>query len=316
QDVDERSNVDSWSSDERTTAIALLVMADDDPGHPYVGKIARWLASARDKAGQYRNTQESAFSLLALTELLRTKEKDVPDFAAEVSLGGAPLARETVRGRSLEARRAERPLADMLALNEGTPLAFSKQGAGVLYYSASLRYAPTKIDLAPLDRGIAVQRWFETWDGAKATSFKAGDILRLKVRLATSAERRFVAVSAPLPAGLEVVDPSFATTAAIRPPAKGAQEAEEAEGEGDEGSAESPWDEWFWSPWTHEEMRDDRVLAFADELPVGTHTLTVVLRATTAGTFQLPAARAEEMYTPEVFGRSEGGSLVVAPPAD
>ncbi|MCE5246285.1 hypothetical protein LLG88_05105, partial [bacterium] len=59
-----------------------------------------------------------------------------------------------------------------------------------------------------------------------------------------------------------------------------------------------------------------RVLAFADELPVGTHTLTVVLRATTAGTFQLPAARAEEMYTPEVFGRSEGGSLVVAPPAD
>jgi len=315
QEVDEGSNVESWSSDERTTAIALLVLADDDPGHPYVGKIARWLASARDKAGRYRNTQESAFSLLALTELLRTKEKEVPDFAAEVSLGGAPLARETFRGRSLEARRAERPLADMLALNDGT-LTFSKQGAGVLYYSASLRYAPTKIDLSPLDRGIAVQRWFETWDGAKATSFKAGDILRLKVRLATSAERRFVAVSAPLPAGLEVVDPSFATTAAIRPPAKGAQEAEETEGEGDEESTEGPWGEWFWSPWTHEEMRDDRVLAFADELPVGTHTLTVVLRATTAGTFQLPAARAEEMYTPEVFGRSEGGSLVVAPPAD
>ena len=315
QEVEEGSDVETWSSDARTTAIALLVMADDDPGHPYVGKMARWIASARDKAGQYRNTQESAFSLMALAELLRTKEKDVPDFAADVALGGEPLARETFRGRSLEARRTARPLADLLALRGETPLTFSKQGAGVLYYSASLRYAPRRIDLAPLDRGIAVQRWFETSNGAKATSFKAGDVLRLKVRLATPAERRFVAVSVPLPAGLEVVDPSFATTARRLPPA--AEQAEEPpSGDEDEESAESPWGESFWSPWTHEEMRDDRVLAFADELPVGTHTLTVVLRATTAGTFQLPSARAEEMYTPEVFGRSEGGVLVVAPPAD
>ncbi|MEN6525561.1 MAG: MG2 domain-containing protein [Candidatus Polarisedimenticolia bacterium] len=291
-----------WSSPTRTTAIALMIMADVEPDHPYVGKAARWLAAARDRKGQYRTTQESAFALMALTELLRTKEKAVPDFAADVSLGGASLAREAFRGRSLDARRIERPIGEVLSLPAETPLVFSKRGAGVLYYSASLRYAPTKIDLAPLDRGIIVQRSIEAWDGAAETAFKAGDLLRLRLRIETPAERRFVVVSAPIPAGLEVVDPSFATTA----------KPDDDDGYGDDGLLRWP----LWWVWSHKELRDDRVLAFADELPAGMHTLTVALRATTAGTFLLPPARAEEMYAPEVFGRSEGGVFTVAPPAD
>jgi len=295
-----------WSSPTRTTAIALMIMADVEPDHPYVGKAARWLAAARDRKGQYRTTQESAFALMALTELLRTKEKAVPDFAADVSLGGASLAREAFRGRSLDAKRIERPIGEVLSLPAETPLVFSKQGAGVLYYSASLRYAPTKIDLAPLDRGIVVRRSIEAWDGAAGRAFKAGDMLRLRLRVETPAERRFVVVSAPIPAGLEVVDPSFTTTATT-------DEDRYLDDRYDEGGLLC-WP--FWRVWSHKELRDDRVLAFADELPAGVHTLTVALRATTAGTFLLPSARAEEMYAPEVFGRSEGGVFTVAPPTD
>lgn len=38
---------------------------------------------------------------------------------------------------------------------------------------------------------------------------------------------------------------------------------------------------------------------------------TIQLRATTPGRYVLPPARAEAMYTPEVYGRSAGGQLVV-----
>ena len=48
------------------------------PDHPFVGKMAAWLVSARGRDGRYRNTQEAAFALSALAEVVRTKEREVP----------------------------------------------------------------------------------------------------------------------------------------------------------------------------------------------------------------------------------------------
>jgi uncharacterized protein YfaS (alpha-2-macroglobulin family) len=52
------------------------------------------------------------------------------------------------------------------------------------------------------------------------------------------------------------------------------------------------------------ERHDDRVQLFATRLSEGTHEFSYVVRATTAGTFRTAPARAEEMYEPEVFGRT------------
>ena len=65
-----------------------------------------------------------------------------------------------------------------------------------------------------------------------------------------------------------------------------------------------------WTPWwqrggfDHVERHDDRVQLFATRLSEGRHEFTYVVRATTAGTFRTAPARAEEMYEPEVFGRT------------
>ncbi len=54
------------------------------------------------------------------------------------------------------------------------------------------------------------------------------------------------------------------------------------------------------------DMRDDRLNAFG-MVPRGeTRTVTYAVRAVTAGTFAVPAARAEAMYDPEVWGRTGG----------
>jgi len=301
-----------WTSDVRTTALVLLTLTDVTPDHPYVAKMARYLTGVRGADGRYRTTQEAAFALMALTEVTRVKERDTPDFLARVTLDGKDLVAMPFRGRSLDVQRSGVPLAQLPRTGGPVALDFRRDGkAGVLYYGALLRYAPATMPTNALDRGIVVQRWVEPYaGGGQVRAVQAGELVRVQVRLATSMERTNVAVEVPLPAGLEAVDTSLATTARGGTPRPGAPPGDEGEEEGGDDSA-PPWAMGFWSPFNHTERRDDRVVLFADRLPPGIHLTTVVARATTPGDFVLMPAHAEEMYAPEVFGRSEGGTFRV-----
>ena len=299
----------TWSSDARTTALMLMTLVDGEPEHPFVTKIARYLQTAQ-KGGRYRSTQEAAFALMAITELVRAREREAPGFDAKVTLGGKAIVSEDFQGRSLEVVTAAVPLRTLGSA--ALPLVFEKTGAGVLSYSAVLRYAKKAMPVDAVDRGLAVQRWFEPWTAPQGQGqvgkAYAGDLLRLRVRVASPQARRFVALDVPLPAGLEAVDASLASSARLPTVAggdEGSDDDEEGGGEGEEG--------WYWSPFSHTELRDDRVVLFSDELPPGVHAATVAVRATTPGSFVLRPATAEEMYAPEVSGRSTGGSFEVLP---
>jgi uncharacterized protein YfaS (alpha-2-macroglobulin family) len=326
EEVDSRTYATYFQSDTRTTGVVLQALTNIAPDHPYVAKMTKYLTGVRQGDGQWRSTQEAAFSLMALTEVLRTKEKETPDFKASLVMGAAPLLEQAFKGRSMATQTKTLPMKELLAKAAGAEqqLTFKKEGAGVLYYSALLRYAPKQMPTASLDNGLFVQRWFEPYaGGGQATKFYAGDLVRVRVRVATRQERHWAAFEVPLPAGLEPVDTSLATTAKLtrapdeeqRDVGYDEESAEDGEGgaaEGDE--AQAFWRSRFWSPFNHTEMRDNRVVVFADHLPPGVHVTSFVARATTPGTFVLKPARGELMYEPEVWGRSEGGSFEVALP--
>ena len=59
------------------------------------------------------------------------------------------------------------------------------------------------------------------------------------------------------------------------------------------------------------EVRDDRVLIFIDALYPGTFEYVYVANAIHHGDYNFSPTRAEEMYTPETFGRGEGGRFEV-----
>jgi hypothetical protein len=61
----------------------------------------------------------------------------------------------------------------------------------------------------------------------------------------------------------------------------------------------------------HIERHDDRVQMFATRLSEGTHSISYVVRATTSGTFKTAPAHVEEMYTPEIFGRTASTQIEV-----
>ncbi len=72
------------------------------------------------------------------------------------------------------------------------------------------------------------------------------------------------------------------------------------------------WSWWRWWTWyDHQNLRDDRAEAFTSLLWDGVYNYTYYARATTPGTFVVPPAKAEEMYSPETFGRTGTGRVIV-----
>ena len=105
----------------------------------------------------------------------------------------------------------------------------------------------------------------------------------------------------PFPAGVEAVDSWFATTATDL-----ARDASRQE------TVDTSWGAWYRrGGFDHVEKYDDRVQLFATRLSEGRHEFSYVVRATTAGTFGVAGTQAEEMYAPEVNGRTAAATLIV-----
>ena len=222
----------------------------------------------------------------------------MPDFAAVVTLGAQELAREEFRGRSTEARVRELPVPS--GGQATLPVLFTREGTGTLYYMMRLRYASADRNLGPMNQGFEIKRsYVAEGTPGELTSFKAGDLIRVTLTVRNTKERRFVAVTDPIPAGTEPVDSAFATTAT---------EISERPYNQRPGWA---WAWWERGGWDHEERHDDRIEVFATRLEEGEHTYSYLIRATTAGTFLTAPAHAEEMYEPEVFGRTGTVSVEV-----
>jgi alpha-2-macroglobulin len=288
-----------WNSNVRSTAIALNSLVKADAADAQYRGMVTWLLQAR-KDGRWRNTQENALALESLVAYYRRFEATTPNFTAVARLGAAQVANAQFQGRSTEAKGTDMPMAALLAsapAGSEQPLTFTRTGAGTLFYTARLRYAVDRLFQDGSDQGIRIARsyapYVETGSRPAATTFKAGDLVRVTLTLNLTKERRFVAVTDPLPAGFEPVESWFATSAATL-----AREQDR----GDSGGDWMSW--WQRGGFDHVERHDDRVQLFATRLSEGRHTFTYVVRATTAGSFRTAPAHAEEMYEPEVFGRT------------
>jgi len=120
-------------------------------------------------------------------------------------------------------------------------------------------------------------------------------MVRVKLTMVADTNHTNMALVDPLPAGFEAVNPALA--ASPRPP------GETHPGGPQPLASRAPT--WFGGTWfDHENLRDDRVEAFSAYLYGGTYEYTYVARATTPGSFVAPPAKAEEIYAPEVFGRT------------
>ena len=293
------------SSDRKTDAVMLDTLIADDPNSDLIPKLVNGLLAHR-KRGHWRSTQENIFVLLALDRYFNTFESVEPEFVARIWLGETYAGEHAYVGYSTERHLTEVPMGYLVDTDqEEQDLIISKEGPGRLYYRLGLKYAPTDLKLEPLEMGFVVQREYEAVDDPDDVKrledgtwvIKAGARVRVRLTMVADNRRYHVALVDPLPAGLEIINPALAVSGSVPQ---------------DPNSGEARYGWWWWWTWyEHQNMRDERAEVFTSLLWHGVFEYTYVARATTPGTFVVPPAKAEEMYSPEVFGRSASDWVIV-----
>ena len=105
----------------------------------------------------------------------------------------------------------------------------------------------------------------------------------MRVEISSDKDRSYTAVRVPIPSGGEILDSTFKTAGT------------QAQVDFDGG--------WYFSS---TKMYDNEAQFFLDWFPKGTCTIEFTFRAARRGVYPVVPALAECMYTPEVFGRSDG----------
>lgn len=293
------------NSNRRADGVILEALIVDQPASDLIPKIVRGLLANRVR-GRWENTQENVFILLALDRYFNTFEKVTPDFVARAWLGERFAGEQKFHGRSTDRQQVSVPMRYLTPQSDASNLVISKDGTGRLYYRVSINYAPSDLNLKPVDYGFTVERSYEAVDDPKDVSraadgtwhIKAGARVRVRLTMVTPARRYHVALVDPLPAGFETLNPTLAPMGSV-------PEDSKQTGVAEYGSRSYGYGWWWWKPewFEHQNLRDERTEAFTSLLWEGVYKYSYVARATTPGDFVVPPAKAEEMYHPETFGR-------------
>jgi alpha-2-macroglobulin len=288
----------AWDSDVRATALVLQAMLEVEPADARVPLVVRGLVGL-EGGRDYESTQEMTQSLLALAAAADVLAGQGKKPVATVKLGGGKelFAKQAIAGKVLTQTLG----AAELGAGPSYPLVLKNDGDGPLYFGAFLSFGYPATARPPAeDDGFRIERSYTDRDGrAVGSSVQVGDYVMVNLQIWPKEDGRLVVIDDPLPAGLEPVDTTLATS--------DTEMAEVMEGSDRD---------WSWWRSQYREMRDDRTEWHFQQIytwrgePLKLRYLT---RAVTAGSFYAPGTTAERMYQPHIRGRGLGRELVVKP---
>jgi uncharacterized protein YfaS (alpha-2-macroglobulin family) len=288
----------NWNTDTRTTAIVLNAFVQIDPQNPITANAVRWLMAHRE-GGHWASTQETAWTLIALTNWLTASHELEADYQYSVSLNGKVLEKaKAARENLTDTVKLQVELKDLLE-DEVNYLVFTRgEGQGNLYYTAYMSASLPVESIQPLDQGVSLSREYFTVDDPRhpITEIERGELVRVRLTVVVPAAVHYIVIDDPLPAGLEAIDASLNTSTEV--PSSYTNKDYDERG-------------WGWWYFYHQEIRDEKVTLSTDYLPAGTYVYTYLARASTAGTFKVIPPTASEFYFPDLGGRGAGSVFVV-----
>ena len=113
---------------------------------------------------------------------------------------------------------------------------------------------------------------------------KLGDVIRVDLTIIAPNDLYFVVAEDPLPAGAEAIDTGLATTSLVAMDPS-LTRVSRASGGGDLYEYPYYWSWWRW--YSRSELRDEKVVLFADFLPKGTYEYSYTMRATLPGDYHV-----------------------------
>lgn len=289
------------STDIRSTAIILDALSQVQPTNPTAERAVRWLMAAR-RGNSWYVGQENVWAVLALTDWMVATSELNANYRYGVLFNTQLLDLGEFTPQTVtQAKTYEIPLSTLWA-DRTNYLFFDKgEGEGRLYYTAHLDSFIDANAVSAVSRGVTVQRTY--YDAAcqptielpcpPITSIKAGQSVRVTLTVIVPHDLTYVLLEDHFPSGAEAVDPNLLISRS------------------DTGATftdleSQPGQFWGWWHFERIEYRDDRVQFYGTFLPAGTYQYTYTLNTILPGSYQVMPALAQEVFFPEVFGRSDG----------
>ncbi|CAF1355694.1 unnamed protein product [Rotaria sp. Silwood1] len=295
-------------SDRRTDAILLESLLYIDPNSTLCTKLCKGLQAHKVK-GAWKSTQENCFVLIALDKYFHIKEKETPDFVANIWLDNDYCGQHHYTGRTTNTHVVNIPMKAILssssnANDNNKNLILHKEGSGRLYYRIGLNYAPSNLHLNAVNFGFKVERTYIAVDDSSHVKkqsdgtwkFKLNEKIKVILTMTTTQRRYHIALVDYLPAGCEPLNTKLKGTITGDTESSLSRSKRDVFCCGFRPHSTIGWPD-------HENLRDERAEAFRSLLWPGVYEWSYIMRATCAGTFIVPPAKAEEMYSPENFGR-------------
>ncbi|MEX1020784.1 MAG: Ig-like domain-containing protein [Litorilinea sp.] len=298
------------NSNTRTTAMVLAAFVRLEPDQPLLLPVIRWLMSTRE-SGHWRSPQETAWTLIALTDWLVASGELQGEYSWDVQLNNVELDSGAVTPATLREKvDLQVQITDLLRDTNNRLTIARSADQGNMYYTAALHYYLDALAIDARDRGIVVDRRFQMSDAiSDATpdvagdartidSAQTGDIVSVTVTIVAPTDLHHLALRIPVPAGLEPIDPALSISPYDTPML--GMELEDA-----------PSSNWrTWQP-VATDFKSEAVTVFATYLQAGAYEYTFTARAATPGEFRVLPAHAELIYFNEVWGRSAGALFTV-----
>ncbi|MEW5737179.1 MAG: alpha-2-macroglobulin family protein [Thermodesulfobacteriota bacterium] len=297
---------------------AMLALSEKPFGKKLCGdvpeKLMIFITQSRKNRDHWENTQENMFCLNGVVDYARLYENTTPDCRITATLDQKPLGTATFTSFRDPARDLFRPVSHK---DPGTlqSLILSKDGPGRVYYSARLTYAPKTGFDKPRNDGIEIHREYSVERNGTFTLLKSpmkisrGELVRVDLYIKIPGARNFVVVDDPVPGGLEPVNRDLATASNVD-----ASKGDYQRAGGSFWFNANDWFEFGASRWCfyHQELGFDAARFYSEYLPPGNYHLSYTAQAIAAGDFAVMPAGAEEMYNPDVFGKTTAAELIVA----
>jgi uncharacterized protein YfaS (alpha-2-macroglobulin family) len=221
---------------------------------------------ARQRRGHWDTTPSNAWGVLVSKRFANLYPASAIAGTTRIGLGGASSSVSWPRQNGLEPVR--------LPLVKG-PLQLSQSGGAGPWATVTVNAAVPLTK--PLSAGYRLTRSVTVVSARTKGRLTQGDVIRVKLTITASAERNWVALSDPLPPGATVLSNLGGQSGILR--------------SGEESSG-------TWPAYT--QSKGGTWYAYYDWLPRGTSTIEYTLRLNSGGTFTLPPARVEAMYSPEI----------------